>query len=84
MEITNGQDGVDWNSDGDIGDPMEKFEQNNAKTMWMTPALDFVEFHCGDLVDAGGVMIELWGRDPADVAGHFWRQHELLLDEHSG
>jgi hypothetical protein len=55
-------DGMDWNSDGDINDLMEKFETNNTGQM-MTPALDFVEFHCGDLVDAGGVMIELWGRD---------------------
>ncbi|MFZ4559211.1 MAG: hypothetical protein ACOYOD_03355 [Saprospiraceae bacterium] len=58
-----GKDGVDWNSDGDIGDDLETFEPSRGdSSVWMTPALDYVEFFCSDR-GPDGVMVELWGKD---------------------
>lgn len=57
-------DGVDWNANGIIGDvEMERFEYSRTNaSLLMTPALDFVEFFCGD-INSGGVQVELWGMD---------------------
>ncbi len=62
-----GKDGVDWNSDGDIDDDLEKFEPSRGDaSVWMTPALDYVEFFCSDR-GPEGVMVELWGKDKATL-----------------
>lgn len=65
-----GADGVDWNNDGDILDDLERFEQSKVDpNVWMTPALDYVEFFCNDR-GTDGVMIELWGKDKITVFGN--------------
>ncbi|MFZ4560602.1 MAG: hypothetical protein ACOYOD_10440 [Saprospiraceae bacterium] len=57
-------DGVDWNGSGVIGDEdMEKFEYSRENpSVLMSPALDYVEFFCGDILEAG-IRVELWGKD---------------------
>ena len=63
-------DGVDWNGSGVIGDEeMEKFEYSRENpSVLMSPALDYVEFFCGDIVEAG-VRVELWGKDRVVALG---------------